>query len=130
MFDINNIVKFLSLLTYLGFIISAFSGFKEINDIWRLRGVLGVLGGPFGVRGVRKSLGRGREVPGRCRGGPGRALGKFHFLFFRGELNGSRKYWCFLFGVVLWSGRWSLDYGAFPRFSKLVFLRNSEVNML
>ena len=36
MFDINNIVKFLSLLTYLGFIISAFSGFKEINDNFNL----------------------------------------------------------------------------------------------
>ena len=36
MFDINNIIKFGSLLTYLGFIISSISGFKELNTHFNL----------------------------------------------------------------------------------------------
>jgi hypothetical protein len=36
MFDINNIIKFVSLLTYIGFIISSITGFKEINENFNL----------------------------------------------------------------------------------------------
>ena len=45
-------------------------------------GPRGSLGGPGGSGGVLGGVG---GVPGRFRGGPGGALGKRHFLFFRGE---------------------------------------------
>ena len=36
MFDLSNVVRFVSLLTYLGFIISSISGFFEISKLFNL----------------------------------------------------------------------------------------------
>ena len=93
------------------------------------------------MEGPRGSFG-GPGGSGRSWGGSGGVQGRFWrvmrgplekviFSFLGGEfVNGLMKYWCFQFCVVLWSGRRSLDYATFYRFSKHILLRNSEVNML
>ena len=72
----------------------------EINDIWHLRRVLGDSWGAFEVGRVRKTPGRGREVPGSFRAGSWRGPRNPSF-FFRGEfVTGLMNYWCFQF----WGG--------------------------
>ena len=61
----------------------------------------GVIRALLGSVGVRESLGRGGEVPGRFWGASGEAFGIVH-LFFRGEfVSCPTKYSCFHLGVVL-----------------------------
>ena len=101
-------------------------------EFWALEGSLGVPRGSLGgLLGPRVDQGSPREAPGGLGAVWGVSLGSSKSSILGGEfVDGLTKYWCFQFRVVLWNGGWLLDYATFYCFSKLLFLRNREVNSL
>ena len=101
-------------------------------EFWALEGSLGVpRGSLWGVLGPMVDQGSPREALGGLGAVWGVSLGSSKSSTLGGEfVDGLTKYWCFQFRVVLWNGGWLLDYATFYCFSKLLLLRNREVNSL